>query len=37
MGLILPQEVEVEVLNSGIKRYEDLGYNIPRRIDKKGG
>lgn len=36
MSLILPQEVEIMLRGGTITKYEKLGYNIPRTIDKNG-
>ena len=34
--LILPQEVEIKLNSRNIKHFEDKGYPIPRRKDKRG-
>ena len=36
MGLILPQEIEINLHSSNITYYENKQYKIPRRIDNRG-
>lgn len=35
MGLVLPQQIEIQVAVNMAKYYENLGYEIPKKYNKR--